>query len=37
MLWIVVNGGKRLEGIGAEAVVIVVLRAGYELYIPGAD
>ena len=36
MLWIVVNGGKWVEVIGAMAWVIVMLQAEYKLYVCGA-
>jgi len=32
MLWIVVNGGKSSEGIGATEAVTVMPRAEYEFY-----
>jgi len=36
MLWIIVNGGKWLEGIGTTEAVTVMLTAEYELYVCGA-
>jgi len=33
MLWIIVNGGEQLEGIGVTEAVTVTLRTEYKLYV----